>query len=68
MKKKLFSLIALLFMAVTGAWAQTTYTVLFKANGKTKIVENVILPHTFWCDYVNENGGTRPDYSGTLWN
>ena len=47
----------LLIAAVTGAWADgdTKYTVTFKANGKTKTVENVTLPHTFKCD-VNENG------------
>jgi len=107
MKTKLLSILALLLMAVSGAWAQTTYsatmkegtedaanwtitpnanvnendqvtikysgskdvrsvkvkkaaattpTVTFKANGKTKVVENVTLPHTFRCDYQSGDG------------
>ena len=56
MKTKLLSLLALLLVAVSGAWAQGTYTVTFKANGNTKVVENVTLPKTFSCDYFNENG------------
>ena len=44
--------LALLITAVTGAWAQDTYTVTFKANGNTKTVENVTLPHTFELDPI----------------
>ena len=114
MKTKLLSLLALMLTAVSGAWAQTTYsatlkegtedaanwsitpteglnendqvtikysgskmlrsvkvkkvadplslpaattpTVTFKANGNTKVVENVTLPKTFSCDYEYGNG------------
>ena len=49
MKTKLLSILALLLVAVSGAWAQDTYTVTFKVNGKTKTVENVTLPRTFSC-------------------
>ena len=44
--------LALLITAATGAWAQDTYTVTFKANGNTKTVENVTLPHTFELDPI----------------
>jgi hypothetical protein len=44
--------LALLLTAATGAWAEDTYTVTFKANGKTKTVENVTLPHTFELDPI----------------
>ena len=54
--KKILSIFALLLMAVTGAWADDTYTVQFKANGNTKTVENVVLPHQFQCSYIYENG------------
>ena len=33
-----------------------TYTVTISANGNTKTIENVTLPRTFRCDYMNENG------------
>ena len=49
-------MLALLLTAVTGAWAQSTYTVTFAANGNTKTVENVTLPKTFQCSYSNANG------------
>ncbi len=52
MKQKILSLLALLLTAATGAWAQDTYTVTFKANGNTKTVENVTLPHTFELDPI----------------
>ena len=44
--------LALLLTAVTGAWADgdTKYNVTFKANGNTKTVENITLPHTFGCN------------------
>ena len=48
--------LALLIMAVGGAWAQDTYNVTFKANNKTTTVENVTLPHTFKCDGFTEEG------------
>ena len=48
--------LALLLTAVTGAWAQSTYTVTFAANGNTKTVENVTLPKTFQCSYDNADG------------
>ena len=54
--KKVLSILALLLMAVTGAWADDTYTVQFKANGNTKTVENVVLPHQFRCNFDDENG------------
>ena len=48
--------LALLLTAVTGAWASgdTKYNVTFKANGNTKTVENITLPHTFGCNIDNE--------------
>ena len=55
-KHKILMTLALLLTAVTGAWAQDTYTVTFKANGKTVTKENVTLPKKFSCDYDNENG------------
>jgi hypothetical protein len=54
--KKLTLTLALLLTAVGGAWAQDTYNVTFKANGNTKTVENVTLPHTFRCDYQSMDG------------
>ena len=51
----LLTLVALLAMT-TGAWADETYTVQFKANGKTVTKENVTLPYTFKCNYSSENG------------
>ena len=48
--------LALLLTAVTGAWAQDTYNVTFKANGNTKTVENITLPHTFGCSFNGELG------------
>ncbi len=48
--------LALLIMAVGGAWAQSTYTVTFAANSNTKTVENVTLPKTFQCSYDNADG------------
>jgi len=44
--------LALLLTAATGAWAEDTYTVTFKANGNTKTVENVTLPKTFELDPI----------------
>ena len=54
MRNKILSLLALLITAATGAWADgdTKYTVTFKANGNTKTVENVTLPHTFELDPI----------------
>ena len=46
--------LALLITAATGAWAEDTYTVTFKANGNTKTVENVTLPKTFKCNWDDE--------------
>ena len=48
--------LALLLTAATGAWAADTYTVQFKANGNTKTVENITLPHTFSCNQDDETG------------
>ncbi len=48
--------LALLIMAVTGAWAQSTYTITFAANNNTVTVENVTLPKTFLCSYDNADG------------
>ncbi len=48
--------LALLLTAATGAWAQDTYNVTFKANGNTKTVENITLPHTFGCTWDGELG------------
>ena len=50
--KQLSLTLALLITAVGGAWAEDTYTVTFKANGNTKTVENVTLPHTFELDPI----------------
>ena len=55
-QKRLLTMLALLLTAVTGVWAQSTYTVTFAANGNTKTVENVTLPKTFQCSYSNANG------------
>ena len=55
LKKTLLTLVALLAVT-TGAWADDTYTIKFEANGNSKTVENVTLPHTFSCDYSGENG------------
>ena len=54
-KKLMITLVALLAVT-TGAWADDTYTIKFEANGNSKTVENVTLPHTFSCDYSGENG------------
>ena len=54
--KKLTMMLALLITTATGAWAQAPYTVTFKANGMTKVFENVTFPHTFQCDIAYENG------------
>ena len=48
--------LALLIMAVSGAWAADKYTITFAANGNTKTVENVTLPKTFQCSYNNADG------------
>lgn len=48
--------LALLIMAVSGAWAADKYTITFAANGNTKTVENVTLPKTFQCSYDNADG------------
>ena len=48
--------LALLLTAATGAWAADTYNVTFKANGNTKTVENITLPHTFGCNWDGELG------------
>ena len=55
-KKRFLSMLVLLMTAVTGAWADDTYTVQFKANGNTKTVANVVLPHQFRCNFDEENG------------
>ena len=55
-KTRFISMLVLLMTAVTGAWADDTYTVQFKANGNTKTVENVVLPHQFRCNFEEENG------------
>ena len=55
MRKKLLSILALLCLTVSGAWADETYTIKFEANEKS-VTKNVTLPHTFSCDYVNKNG------------
>jgi hypothetical protein len=54
-KKILMTLVALLAVT-TGAWAQDTYTIMFKANGNTKTVENVTLPKTYQSSYDNADG------------
>lgn len=51
--------LALLITAVGGAWADQTYTITFKANNKTKTIENVTLPHTFTS--VNNHGNGELD-------
>ena len=54
--KKLMMTLALLLTAVTGAWADETYTVKFEANGNSKTIENVTLEKTWACNYTSENG------------
>ena len=56
MRKKLLSILALLCLTVSGAWADETYTIKFEANGKSVTKENVTLPATFSCDHENKNG------------
>ena len=56
MKKKFLSLLVLLAAAVTGAWADDTYTVKFEANGNSKTIENVTLPKKWACNYATESG------------
>ena len=56
-KHKILMTLALLLTAATGAWAQDTYNVTFKANGNTKTVENITLPHTFGCSFNGDLGG-----------
>ena len=56
LKAKLTMTLALLITAVTGAWAQGTYTITFAANSNTKTVENVTLPKTYQCSYNNADG------------
>ena len=57
MRNKILMTLALLLTAVTGAWADDTkYNVTFKANGNTKTVENITLPHTFGCSWNDELG------------
>ena len=51
MKQKLFSMLALLLVAVSGAWAQS-YTVKFEGHGRST-TKTVTLPHTFSCDGKN---------------
>ena len=54
-KKLTIALLALLSFSAT-AWADgEKYTVQFKANGNTKTVEDVTLPHTFSCSYNKAN-------------
>ena len=55
LKKTILTLVALLALT-TGAWADDTYTVQFKANGNTKTVANVVLPYQFRCNFSSENG------------
>ena len=43
--------LALLLTAVTGAWAQDTYTITFSANGKNKTYTDVVLPAEYKCEY-----------------
>ena len=56
MRKKLLSILALLCLTVSGAWADETYTIKFEANEKSVTKENVTLPATFSCDHENKNG------------
>ena len=56
MRKKLLSILALLCLTVSGAWADETYTIKFEANGKSVTKENVTLPATFSCDHEYKNG------------
>lgn len=56
MRKKLLSILALLCLTVSGAWADETYTIKFEANGKSVTKANVTLPATFSCDHENRDG------------
>ena len=51
MKHKILMTLALLLMAVTGAWAADTYTITFSANGKNKTYTDVVLPAEYKCEY-----------------
>jgi hypothetical protein len=55
MKRRILSLLVLLMVAVTGAWAERVI-VTFSANGKSIVKENVTLPYTYWCHYSWEDG------------
>jgi len=43
--------LALLLTAITGAWAQDTFTITFSANGKNKTYTDVALPAEYKCEY-----------------
>ena len=43
-------------LSLDGYTPATPTTVTFAANNNTVTVENITLPHTFWCDYINGNG------------
>ena len=51
MRNKILMTLALLLTAVTGAWAQDTYTITFSANGKNKTYTDVVLPAEYKCEY-----------------
>ncbi|MBP1542422.1 MAG: hypothetical protein ILA25_09710 [Prevotella sp.] len=51
MRNKILMTLALLLTAVTGAWAQDTYTITFSANGKNKTYTDVALPAEYKCEY-----------------
>ena len=51
MRNKILMTLALLLTAVTGAWAQDTFTITFSANGKNKTYTDVALSAEYKCEY-----------------
>jgi hypothetical protein len=42
--------------AIAGDEPATTYNVTFTGNSNVKVVENITLPHTFSCNFNDQNG------------
>lgn len=65
-KRKVLSILALLLLISTGAWAKLA-KVTFAGNNKTKTVY-VGLPHAFWSSYDEGNKYELDYIIGELWN
>ena len=48
--------LGLLFALSMTAYAENTYSIQFSANGNTKIIQNITLPHTFSSIPATEDG------------